>query len=163
MRPSARQLPPEQHSCLGRTHNVQGHMYSLLTTSPFRIPTDPGPLAMYYLLPRVAIVDAQGDPVLDGLGMPTYQAQPAIGRAEQAIIDTHFKRAKNYWESYYQNVRRNVFNYLEDGVDDAFKVSNDPTLARWDLLMEPREMFNQITATYGRPTPAALLQNDVLF
>jgi hypothetical protein len=95
--------------------------------------------------------------------MPTYQAQPAIGRAEQAIIDTHFKRAKNYWESYYQNVRRKVFNYLEDGVDDAFKVSNDPTLARWDLLMEPREMFNQITATYGRPTPAALLQNDVLF
>ena len=29
--------------------------------------------------------------------------------------------------------------------------------------MEPREMFNQITATYGKPTPAALLQNDMLF
>jgi hypothetical protein len=137
-------------------------MYGLITTSPFRIPTDPGPLAIYYPA-RILIVKTQGDPVLDGLGMPTYQAQPAIGRAEQAIIDTHFKRAKNYWESYYQNVRRKVFNYLEDGVDDAFKVSNDPTLARWDLLMEPREMFNQITATYGRPTPAALLQNDVLF
>jgi hypothetical protein len=29
--------------------------------------------------------------------------------------------------------------------------------------MEPREMFDQITATYGRPTPAALLQNNTLF
>jgi len=29
--------------------------------------------------------------------------------------------------------------------------------------MEPREMFDQITTTYGRPTPAALLQNDTLF
>jgi len=29
--------------------------------------------------------------------------------------------------------------------------------------MEPREMFDQITATYGKPTPAALLQNDTLF
>ena len=162
MRPSARQLPPEQHSCLGRTHNVQGHMYSLLTTSPFRIPTDPGPLAMYYLLPRVAIVDAQGDPVLDGLGMPTYQAQPAIGRAEQATINAHFKHAKKYWELY-QNIQCAVFNCLNNGVDNAFKVSSNPALAGWNPLMEPREIFDQITATYGRPTPAALLQNDMLF
>jgi hypothetical protein len=30
-------------------------------------------------------------------------------------------------------------------------------------MMEPREIFDQTTATYGRPTPAALLQNDTLF
>ena len=93
-------------------------MYGLLTTSPFRIPTDPGP-------PRIAIVDAQGDPVLDGQGMPTYQAQPAIGRAEQATIDACFKRAKNYWESY-QNIQCAVFNCLYDGVNDAFKVHHLP-------------------------------------
>jgi hypothetical protein len=29
--------------------------------------------------------------------------------------------------------------------------------------MEPRDIFDQIMATYGRPTPAALLQNDTLF
>jgi hypothetical protein len=68
-------------------------VYSLLTTSLFCIPTDPGPLAVYYP-PRVAIVNAQGNPVLNGKGMPTYQAQPAIGWAEQATIDAHFKRAK---------------------------------------------------------------------
>ncbi len=29
--------------------------------------------------------------------------------------------------------------------------------------MEPREMYDQITATYRHPTPAALLQNHTLF
>jgi hypothetical protein len=61
-------------------------MYGLLTTTLFRIPTDPGPLAIYYP-PKVQIVDINGDPVLDVLGNPTYIAQPAIGRAEQATID----------------------------------------------------------------------------
>jgi hypothetical protein len=53
-------------------------MCGLLRTSPFRIPTDPGPLAIYYP-PHVAFVDTQGDPVLDGQGMPTYQPnQPLV-------------------------------------------------------------------------------------
>ncbi len=56
-------------------------MYGLLTTTPFRLPTDPGPLAIYYP-PKVQIVNIDGDPVLDALGNPTYIAQPAIGRAE---------------------------------------------------------------------------------
>ena len=122
---------------------------------------DPGPLTLYYP-PHVAIVDAQGDPVLDGQGMSTYQVQPAIGWAEQATIDAHFKRAINYWESY-QNIRCAVFNCIDNGVNDAFKVSNNPALAGWNLLMEPREMFDQITATYERPTLAAILQNYTLF
>jgi len=51
-------------------------------------------------------------------------------------------------------IQRAVFNCLDDGIDDAFKVLNDPALTGWNV---------QITATYGRPTPAALLQNDTLF
>jgi hypothetical protein len=61
------------------------------------------------------------------------------------------------------NIQRAVFKCLDDGIDDAFKVSNDPSLMGWNVSMEPREMFDQITATYGRPTPAALLQNDMFF
>ena len=30
--------------------------------------------------------------------MPTYQAQPAIGQAEQATIEVCFKHVKNYFE-----------------------------------------------------------------
>jgi hypothetical protein len=61
------------------------------------------------------------------------------------------------------NICRAVFNILDDNIGDAFKVSNNPALVGWNHSMEPREMFNQITATYGKPTPAALLQNDTLF
>ncbi len=151
-----------QSNILGWTGLIMSRtMYGLLTTTPFRLPTDPGPLAIYYP-PKIPIVDIDGDPILDALGNPTYIAQPAIGRAEQAIIDASFKREKNYWKSY-MNIRRAVFNCLDDGIDDAFKVSNDPALTGWNALMEPREMFDQITATYGRPTPAALLHNDTLF
>ncbi len=74
-------------------------MYSLLTRTPFRVPTDPGPLAIYYP-PPVPIIDAQGDPVLDGEGLPTYHNQPIIERAAQATIDAQFMRAKNYYELY---------------------------------------------------------------
>ena len=140
---------------------MERSMYGLLTRIPFRVPTDPGPLAIYYP-PPIEIVDARGDPILDAAGLPTYQAQPTIERAAQATIDAQFKRAKNYYESY-MNIRRAVFNILDDNIDDAFKVSNDPMLIGWNPSMEPREMFDQITTTYGRPTPAALLHNDTLF
>jgi hypothetical protein len=136
-------------------------MYGLLTTSPFRLPTDPGPLALYYPSP-VPIVDTAGDPVLNAAGMPTYHNQPTIARAEQATIDARFKQAKNYWELY-MNIRRAVYNCLNDNIDDAFKVLNDPALVRWSPSMEPRDIYDQITATYGRPTPAAHHQNDTLF
>ena len=137
-----------QSNILGWTGLIMSRaMYGLLTTSPFHVPTDPGPLAIYYPA-KIPIVNTPGDPVLDARGMPTYQSQPAIGQAEQATIDARFKREKNYWESY-QNMQRAVFNCLDDGIDDAFKVSNNPALARWNASMEPREMFDQITATYG--------------
>ncbi len=63
-----------QSSILGWAGLIMSRaMYGLLTTSPFQIPSNPGLLAIYYP-PRVTIVDAQGDPVPDGQGMPTYQA-----------------------------------------------------------------------------------------
>jgi hypothetical protein len=132
-------------------------MYSLLTPSRFRLPTDPEPMAVYYP-PPVEIVDAQGDPVLDAAGNPMYQDPPDIPRAAHA----QFKRAKTYYELYL-NIRQAVFNILDDNIDDVFKVSNDPMLVGWNPLMEPQEMFDQITSMYGKPTPAALLQNDTLF
>ena len=98
-------------------------MYGLLTMTPFRLPSDPGPMAIYYP-PPVEIVDAQGDPVLDVAGNPTYHDPPDIPRAVQANIDAQFKHAKNYYDSYL-NTRRAVFNILDDNIDGAFKVSNN--------------------------------------
>ena len=60
-------------------------MYGLLTTTPFRIPSNPGPVAIYYPPPD-AILDAQGAPVLDTVGLQTYRALPTIERAAQSTI-----------------------------------------------------------------------------
>ncbi len=56
-----------------------------------------------------------------------------------------------------------VYNVLNDNIDNAFKVSNDLNLVGWNLAMQLSNIFDQITTTYGRPMPAALLQNDTLF
>ncbi len=136
-------------------------MYALLTPTPFWIPGDPGPLAIYYP-PPTAIVDNKGAPVLDTEGQPTFIVPPTIDRATQAMIDSRFSQERNYW-LLYLNIRRAVYNLLDDNIDDTFKVLNNPALVGWNPTIEIREIFDQITSTYGRPTPAALLQNDTLF
>jgi hypothetical protein len=52
---------------------------------------------------------------------------------------------------------------LDDNINNAFKVSNSPTLCGWNQSMEIMEILDQITTTYSRPMPNALLQNDMLF
>jgi hypothetical protein len=48
MRPYARKLPP-QSNILGWAGLIMSSaMYGLLTTTPFRLPTDPGPLAIFF-------------------------------------------------------------------------------------------------------------------
>jgi hypothetical protein len=74
-------------------------MYALLTPTPFWIPGDPGPLAIYYPTPT-AIVDNAGASVLDAEGQPTFNVPPTIDRATQATIDSRFSREPNYWLSY---------------------------------------------------------------
>jgi hypothetical protein len=56
---------------------MAGSMYSLLTTSQFRLPSNLGPMTVYYP-PLVEIVDAQGDPVLDLAENPMYHDPPDI-------------------------------------------------------------------------------------
>ena len=121
---------------LGATGLIMARsMYSLLTPSLFRLPSDPGPMAVYYP-PPVEIVNAQGNPVLDLAGNPTYHDPADIPQAAQSSIDAQFKRAKNYYTSYL-NIRRAVFNILDDNIDDAFNVSNNPMLVGWNPSMEP--------------------------
>ncbi len=80
-------------------------MYSLLTPSPFWVPTDLGPMAVYYP-PPVEFVNARGNPVLDAAGNPTYQDPPDIPRAAQSSIDTQFNK----------EILRIVFEYTPGGI-----------------------------------------------
>jgi hypothetical protein len=115
-------------------------MYQMLSTSPFHLPTDPGPQAVYY--------------GLDANGNPRYVAVPALDRAMQASIDANFGREQNYWLSY-KNIKRACYNVLNETIDDAFKFSPNPNLTGWNPSMEIIEIMEQMTT--------ALLQNDTIF
>ena len=121
-------------------------MYYLLSTSPFRLPNDLGPLAMYYGA-RVPILDAAGDPINDAPGSPTYVPIPALDCARQATIDARFIQERNYW-LLYRNIKRACNNMLDDSVNNAFKFSPDPDLTGWNPLMEITEIIDQLTTTY---------------
>ena len=101
-------------------------------------------------------------PELDAPGNLQYPPLPVLSRATLATIDARYTRARNYWRTYL-NIKRACYNMLDDTVDNAFKVSNDPALTGWNPSMNIIDMLDQLVTTYGRPTPMALLQNDTLF
>jgi hypothetical protein len=136
-------------------------MYQMLSTSPFRLPSDPGPQAIYYGA-RTPILDVNRDPKLDATSNPTYVPVPALNRATQATIDADFVLCRNYWLSYL-NIERACYNILDETIDDAFKFSPDPNLTGRNPSMEIIDIMEQMTTMYGRPTSTALLQNYMLF
>jgi hypothetical protein len=62
-----------------------------------------------------------------------------------------------------QNIKRACFTAPYASVNDAFKVSNDPAVRGWHAGMRVINILDQLSATYGQPTPAALEENDHIF
>ena len=146
-------LVKPQSNVLGWSGLVMSRpMYQMLSMSPFHLPTDPGPQAVYYGA-RTPILDASGDPELDANGNPRYVVVPALDRATQVLINANFGHEQNYWLSY-KNIKRACYNVLDE---------TNPNLTGWNPSMEIIEIMEQMTTTYGRPMPTALLQNDTLF
>jgi hypothetical protein len=50
-----------------------------------------------------------------------------LTRMEQASIDTRFAREKHYYLSM-RNIKRACFTALNASINDAFKVSSEPTI-----------------------------------
>jgi len=126
---------------------VMAHeLYSLLTNVPFRLPTNPGAAAVY------VHVRVMGQPV---------DNTPLL-RTEQASIDTLFNRRKHYFLSM-QNIERACFTALDASINNAFKVSNDPNVRGWHAGMRVIDILDQLSSTYGQPTPSALEANDHIF
>jgi hypothetical protein len=121
-------------------------LYALLTTQPFCLPTNPGAAAVY--------VRSQlpGQPVNN----------TPLSRTEQASVDSLFNQRKAYFLSM-QNIERACFTALDAGTNDAFKVSNDPSIWGWHAGMSMHDILDQLSATYWQPTPAVLEANDHIF
>jgi hypothetical protein len=62
-----------------------------------------------------------------------------------------------------QNIKRECFTALDASVNNAFKVLNDPAVPGWHAGMRVIDILDQLSATYGQSTPAALEENDHIF
>ncbi len=135
---------------------VEGHgdgkreLYPLLTPTPFCLPNDPGDTAVY-VRPIVA-----GQPVDP---MP-------LTRTEQASIDTQFVHAKDYY-LLMCNIKRGCFTALNASINDAFKMSNDPTIQSWHAGICVIDILDQLSTIgcvsfLARPFSLKLSQISIL-
>jgi hypothetical protein len=63
------------------------------------------------------------------------------------------------------NVYRACFNILDSHVSNAYKTApaGSPHTVGWNSTMLPNKIFDQLMLTYGKPTPNAVRQNNVMF
>ncbi len=121
-------------------------LYVLLTTISFCLPTNQG-AAVVYVQSQVP-------------GQPVNNAP--LTRTEQASIESLFNRRKHYFLSM-QNIERACFTALDASINSAFKVSNNPNIWGWHAGMQVLDILDQLSATYGQPTPAVLEANNHIF
>jgi hypothetical protein len=111
-------LPCPQSIHLGLKGLVMSRaLYGLLTATPFRLPNDPVPAAVY----------TRADPNNDTL----------LTLTEQASVDANFICQKHYYQSM-QNIERTCFTTLDSSIDEAFKISNNPAIVGWHACMNVR-------------------------
>ena len=62
-----------------------------------------------------------------------------------------------------QNIERACFTALDSSINDAFKLSNDPSVQGWHAGMRVIDILDQLSLIYGQPTPMSLEANDHIF
>jgi hypothetical protein len=124
-------------------------LYALLTPNLLRLPNNPGPNMVYARAIDPANPGAVPDPA-------------PLTRTEQATTDTLFTHCKNYY-LLMVNIECTCFIAVNACINNACKVSNDPTNQGWHAGMQVMSIFNQLLDLYGKPTPTALEGNNTAF
>jgi hypothetical protein len=125
-------------------------LYTLLTPTPFRLPTHPGAHAVY-----IWPINHSNPGVIPDPAIP-------LTRTEQATINTMFSHCKHYYQSML-NIKRACFTALDASINIVFQVSNNPTIQGWHAGMSTMVILNQLSELYGHPTLAVLKQNNHMF
>ncbi len=86
-------------------------LYALLTPTAFHLPNNPGNVAIYVRS------------ILAGQAVSTT----SLTRMEQVTFDTRFACKKHYFPLMH-NIERTFFTTLDASINDAFQVSNNPTI-----------------------------------
>jgi hypothetical protein len=125
-------------------------LYTLLTPHPFCLPTNPGPSATY-----VRPINPNNPRVVPDPAVP-------LSRTEQATIDTTFARRKHYY-MLMVNIKHACFTAVDECINNAYKVSKDPTIQGWHTDMSVVSILDQLSNLFGQPTPAVLEGNNTRF
>jgi hypothetical protein len=110
-------------------------LYALIESNPFNIPINPGATLVYQNF-----------------------SPPAMMK----MVNYAFEQNKNYF-LLFTNINRACFRMLDNTVPNQFKVSNQPNLTGWNASMSIQDILTQLETLYGKPTPMALHNNDILF
>jgi hypothetical protein len=62
-----------------------------------------------------------------------------------------------------RNIERACFTALNTCINDAFKMSNNPTIQGWHAGMCVIDILDQFSTIYRQPTPAMFETNDAVF
>jgi hypothetical protein len=126
-------------------------MYALIDPTPFHwnITTTP---VLRFLLWYEATTDGSIGPLI------AYTFKEIL-----TITATH-TRAKHYHDTG-TNICRACFDILDTHVNDAYKTAplSSPKTVGWNSTMLPDKIFDQLMTTYGKPTPDAVRQNNLMF
>jgi hypothetical protein len=117
-------------------------MYALHTVDLFCTPNNPGPAADYTCAYPVNLT--------------------LLTRMEQASVNTAFAHQKHYFHSM-QNIKGACFTALNASINNAFKVSNNPTIIGWHAGMTVHKILDQLSNIYGQLAPAAMELDNVAF
>ena len=126
-------------------------MYALIDTQRFHWNITALPI------PKFPTCFVQNEDDTNGVKIP-------YTREEIFTITATHARHKHYYDTG-TNVCRAVFNSLDAHVGDEFK--SPPTNAQgttgWNSTMLPNDIFDQLMLIYGKPTPDAVRQNNLMF
>jgi hypothetical protein len=143
-----KQIPCPQSSVNGWAGAVMSpEMYALINATPFHL----------MIATKTTTPDYPDKLDAQGVSIPYM-------RKEKPKIDAEFLRAKNYFKTW-KNIYRTVYDTLDMHVNDAFKVAptTNPPTTGWNGSMLPNDIFDQLQGTYGKPTPDAMQQNNLMF
>jgi hypothetical protein len=82
-----------------------------------------------------------------GLSKPSSTGRSCIAKITMSIV----------------NIKQACSMAVDACINDAFKVSNKPTIQNWQAGMTVMSILDQLLDNYGKPTPAMLQSNDNAF
>lgn len=107
-------------------------LYNLVDSTPWVMPTDPGPIAVYITTDTAA---------------------------DMKMKNATFVREKNMYKSG-DNIARAVIRLLKTGIEEKYQMSDTAGVVGWHNAMTVSQILTQLEFNYGRPDPSAIQANE---